>query len=174
MPVYLSENFIEFPHGDLTAHRLDFRIESHVFVVIFAEVITSDPAYHDYRSSEVGFTIPQGSYDVKFDRLENFESGDFYAPPPRERRSGKLSFSAELAEALETIIKLHCDTYRARAYFAVAETAKLKRFYDRILQPPRHHVAYKIITGLGEGGSGYALKTRYFCHSKNDADRAQS
>ena len=133
-------------------------------LVIFSEVITSDPGYHAYRSSEVGFNIPPGCYDVKFDRCENFESGDFYAPPPRERCSRRLSFTTELAEALETIVKLHCDIYCARAYFAVAETLKLKRFYDRMLQQPRHHVAYKIITDLGEGGSGYALKTQYFSH----------
>ncbi|MGC0821893.1 hypothetical protein [Pantoea agglomerans] len=72
-------------------------------------------------------------YDVKFDRLENFNSGNFYAPPPAELRSRKRRFADELAEALETIITLHHKAYRARAYFAIAETEKLKRFYDRVL-----------------------------------------
>lgn len=164
MPIYLSKNFVEFPHGDFTAHRFDFRIETHNFVVLFSEVITSDPEYHDYRSGEVGFKIPTGCYDVKFDRLENFESGDFYAPPPKGLCSRRLNFTDELAEALETIMTLHHNVYRARAYFAVAETSKLKRFYDRILQQPPHDVVYEVSTELGEGGRGYVLKTRYFNH----------
>lgn len=164
MPIYLSENFVEFPHGELTAHRFDFCIETHHFVVIFSEVITTDPAYHEFRSEEVGFIIPAACYDVKFDRLENFQSGDFYALPPKERCSRKLNFADELAESLETIITLHHNVYHARAYFAVAETDKLKRFYDRVLQQPPHDVVYEVNTGLGEGGRGYALKTRYFNH----------
>lgn len=106
MPTYLSKNFIEFSHGNLIAHRFDFRIETHDFVVIFSEVITSDPDYHTYRSDEVGFSIPRGCYDVKFDRLENFKSGDFYALPPKGKCSRRLNFSEELADALETIITL--------------------------------------------------------------------
>ncbi|MGB9096955.1 hypothetical protein [Erwinia sp.] len=164
MPVYLSESFVEFPHGDFIAHRFDFCIEAHNFVVLFAEVITSDSEYHDYRSEEVGFRIPTRCYDVKFDRLENFESGNFYAPPPKGQCSRRHNFTEELAEALETIITLHHNVYRARAYLAVAETTKLKRFYDRVLQQPPVDVVYEVNTGLGEGGMGYVLKTRYFNH----------
>ena len=164
MPVYLSDNFVEFPHGDYTAHRFDFCIETHNFIVLFAEVITSDPEYHDYRSDEAGFKIPTRCYDVKFDRLENFERGNFYEPPSKSQCSRRLNFTDELAEALETIITLHHNVYRARAYLAVAETPKLKRFYDRVLQQPPHDVVYKVNAGLGEGGMGYVLKTQYFNH----------
>lgn len=162
MPVYLSENFLEFPHGAMTAQRFDFSVEEHNFVVMFAEVIVDDPDYHKERCDEVGFDIPLGCYDVKFDRLENFESGEFYAPPPTERRSRRRRFADELAEALETIITLHHYVYRAKAYFAVAETDKLKRFYDRVLQNPPHDVLCEVKTAIGEGGRGYVLKTRYF------------
>lgn len=172
MPVYLSKNFLEFPHGTLTAHRFDFRIERHDFVMLFSEVIVNDPDYHAYRSEEVGFTIPPACYDVKFDRLENFNSGNFYAPPPVELRSRKRGFADELAEALETIITLHHRVYRARAYFAIAETEKLKRFYDRVLQHPPRDVIYEVNTAIGEGGRGYVLKTRYFNPEKNDSCRA--
>ncbi|WP_409160594.1 hypothetical protein [Pectobacterium sp. B2J-2] len=164
MPVYLSKEFIEFPHGGYIAHRFDFCIDTHHFVVIFAEVDISEPAYHIYRSDEVGFEIPPCCYDVKFDRLENFESGDFYKPASKGQCSRRLGFSAELAEALETIITLHHDVYHARAYLAVAETPKLKRFYDRVLQRSPHDVVYEMSAGLGEGGNGYVLKTRYFDH----------
>ncbi|MEA9390471.1 hypothetical protein SJI19_07945 [Acerihabitans sp. TG2] len=162
MPTYLSTAFQEFPHGAFTAHRFDFCIETHKFLVIFSEIDTSDPAIHTYRSEEVGFDIPPHCYDVKFDRLENFESGEFYQPPPQGQCSTQYGFTHELAEALETIITLHHNVYHARAYLAVAETPKLKRFYDRVLQQPPHDVVYGVNAGLGEGGMGYVLKTRYF------------
>lgn len=164
MPVYLSADFVEFPHGDYTAHRFDFSIETYKFVVIFAEVDISNPEYHAYRNEEVGFNIPLRCYDVKFDRLENFESGDFYKPAPKGQCSRRLSFSAELAEALERIITLHHNVYRSKAYFAIAETEKLKRFYDRVLQHPPDDVVYEVIADLGEGGKGYVLKTQCFNH----------
>ncbi len=162
MPVYLSDQFVEFPHGSYLAHRFDFCIETHNFVVLFAEVDTSDSEYLSYRSDEAGFEIPPNCYDVKFDRRENFESGDFYKPPSKGQCSRRLDFSEELAEALGTIITLHHNVYCAKAYFAVADTAKLKRFYDRVLQRPPHDVIYEMQAGLGEGGMGYVLKTRYF------------
>ncbi|MCU5772620.1 hypothetical protein N5923_14255 [Erwiniaceae bacterium BAC15a-03b] len=164
MPLYLSTEFQEFPHGGYIAHRFDFCIGKDKFVVIFAEVDTVSSEYHSFRSEEVGFSIPPHCYDVKFDRLENFEQGSFYESPTKGQCSKQITFAAKLAEALETIITLHHNIYYARAYFAIAETDKLKRFYDRILQRPLHDIVYEVSTGLGEGGMGYALKTRYFNH----------
>lgn len=43
-----------------------------------------------------------------------------------------------------TIITLHHKAYRARAYFAIAETEKLKRFYDRVLQHPPRDEMYEV------------------------------
>lgn len=162
MPIYLSKQFIEFDHSGLTAHRYDFSIEAHNFVVIFSEVITDDPEYHAFRSEEVGFRIPKKCYDVKFDRLENFETQNFYAPPPKGKGSRSLNFSEELADALETIITVHHNVYKAKAYLATAETQKLKRFYDRVLQNAPDDVIYEVLAEVGEGGMGYVLKTRYF------------
>lgn len=164
MPVYLSDKFVEFPHGEFLAHRFDFCIGAHNFVVLFAEVMTSDPVYLEYRSDEAGFRIIPRCYDVKFDRLENFESNNFYEPPSKENRSKRLDFADELADALETIITLHHNVYHAKAYLAVAETPKLKRFYDRVLQTVPDDVIYEVNADLGEGGMGYVLKTRYFHH----------
>ncbi|PWV83871.1 hypothetical protein C7423_11341 [Pantoea ananatis] len=162
MPIYLSQKFIEFDHNGLTAQRYDFSIETHNFVVIFSEVITDDPEYHALRSEEAGFRIPKNCYDVKFDRLENFESEEFYAPPPKGKGSRRFNFSLELADALETIITVHHNIYKAKAYLAVADTPKLKRFYDRVLQKAPDDVICEVKAELGEGGMGYVLKTRYF------------
>ncbi|OPJ90881.1 hypothetical protein B1H39_24120 [Serratia marcescens] len=162
MLIYISDGFYEFPHGDYIAHRFDFKIDDQQFLVIFAEINTNDLGYHAYRCEEVGFNIPSRCYDVKFDRLENFENETFYQPPSPEAVCWRLDFSRELAEALETVITLHHNIYQARAYIAVAETKKLKRFYDRVLQTIPDDVIYEYRAELGEGGLGYALKTRYF------------
>lgn len=110
----------------------------------------------------IGFNIPPRCYDVKFDRRENFENETFYEPAPKGQCSRKLNFTHELAEALKAIMTLHHNVYHVRAYFAVADTLKLKRFYDRVLQSLSHDVVHEVNNGPGEGGMGYVLKTRYF------------
>lgn len=162
MPLYLSERFEEFEHGAFPAQLFRFSIEEHRFIVVFSAVDVIDTEYHDFRSTEVGFSIPDRCYDVKFDREENFENETFYQPPAPGQCSRRYNFQTELADALETIIRLHHNVYYARAYFAVAENDKLKRYYDRILQSPPGDVVYEVQTGYGEGGRGYVLKTRYF------------
>lgn len=162
MPIYLSNSFQEFPHGGYIAQRYDFGIGKDRFVMIFAEIDTVDRNYLAFRSKEAGFDIPPRCYDIKFDRLENFEQGTYYQPPSKGQSSSRFTFARELAEALKTIIALHHDIYQARAYMATAETEKLRRFYDRILQQSSHKVVYELSTGLGDGGMGYVFKTRYF------------
>lgn len=164
MIAYLSDGFFEFPHGEIIAHRFDFSVGKQQFLVIFAEIITSDPDYHTYRSEEAGFSIPERCYDVKFDRLENFENETYYQSPPPDAVRWSPEFSRNLADALKTVITLHHNAYHARAYLAVAETPKLKRFYDRVLQSIPYDVICEFTAGLGEGGMGYVLKTRYFNH----------
>ncbi|WP_336803949.1 hypothetical protein [Erwinia aphidicola] len=162
MITYLSNGFLEFPHNGIIAQRFDFHVDEKKFLVLFAEVITSDPDYHSFRSDEMGFSIPERSYDVKFDTVENFENGTFYKPASPEDVRWTPEFPRDLAEALEIAITLHHNTYLARAYFAVAETPKLQRFYNRVLQDAPADVLYEYSAGLGEGGMGYAFKTRYF------------
>lgn len=162
MPIYLSEQFEEFQHGAFTAHLYRFSIEHHRFVVVFSPIDTTDDDYLQFRSEEAGFRIPSRCYDLKFDREENFVNETYYEPPAPGECSRRYGFALELADALETIITLHHNVYRARAYLAVAENDKLQRYYDRILQTPHDDVLYEIITGYGEGGRGYVLKTRYY------------
>ncbi|CDH21525.1 conserved hypothetical protein [Xenorhabdus bovienii str. kraussei Quebec] len=174
MPVYHTEKFIEFPHGAFDCHRYDFSIKDHAFIVLFSTVDIQDRDYHSMRSEEVGFLIPGDCYDVKFDRLENFNSGGYFTPPAKGKCSKGINFIKKLTEALEIIITLHHNTYCARAYFAVAETDKLKRFYDRVLQDVPDDVIYEVTTNLGEEGKGYALKTRYFSSETDDCGREKN
>ena len=162
MPAYQSQMFQEFDHGSFTAHKFQFSIDQCEFVVIFNPVDISVGEYHEFRNDEVGFQIPDNCYDVKFDRKDNFDNGTYYKPPTKEQTSRCLTFGKRLSRALVHIISLHYSTYNAKAYFAVAESDKLKRFYDRILHEPFDNVLLSIDTDCGEGGMGYAFKTRCF------------
>lgn len=163
MPVYLSTQFDEFSlDNGLFAHLFKFSVQRHRFILIFSPVDVTNGEYHQFRSEEVGFALPADCYDVKFDRQENFDSGNFYAPPAPGSSARDFGFANELAEALKTIIQLHYATYQAKAYLAVAENDKLKRYYDRILQSVPGDIVYDLIKDFGVEGRGYACKTRCF------------
>lgn len=162
MTDYLSESFREFLHGEYIAHLYNFSVDNHLFIIMFTEIDTADIVYHRFRNEDAGFRLPKHCYDVKFDRVENFEKETYYQPPPKGKCSRKFSFPGELSKTIERIITLHQDTYKARAYFAVAETQKLKRYYDRVLQQAPVNIVYKATNGHGERGMGYVLRTRYF------------
>jgi len=71
-----------FRYGNIFAERIDFSIDGHDFLMVFTPVSEiNDQETLAQKSEDVGFIIPDNSYDVKFDRIENFESGDFYASP---------------------------------------------------------------------------------------------
>lgn len=159
---YLSDEFNEFPQGRFLNHLYKFSIDDHYFIVIFSPVDTEDEEYHRYRSEEVGFNIPEKSFDIKFDRQENFDSGDFYKPPAPAQCSRRRRFTDELSEALQTIIKKHYYTYQAKVYLAVAENDKLKRFYHRILQNVDTDVVYQLTKEIGEEERGYVIQTHCF------------
>ncbi|UAN54707.1 hypothetical protein KGP26_30090 (plasmid) [Serratia sp. JSRIV002] len=164
MPVYLSEEFLEWECGEFINHRFDFSIGEHKFLVLFSPIDVSDVGYHALRSEEVGFSLPSDSYDVKFDRLENFESDNFYATPKKSDLGGigGIAYLEELVDALTHIITLHCNTYQAKSYLMLAENMRLKQFYDRVLQRSFDEVLSYVATNLGEEGKGYALRTRYY------------
>ncbi|AWR82465.1 TPA: hypothetical protein N2X59_000226 [Escherichia coli] len=159
---FLSDEFEEFPQGDFLNHLYRFSVDHHHFIVIFSPIDISDAEYHQYRSEEVGFEIPTNCFDVKFDRQENFDSGNFYMPPAATECSRRRRFTDELAEALATIIEKHYIIYHARAYLAIAENDKLKRYYDRILHNAPANVAYRVIKDVGEEERGYAIQTECF------------
>lgn len=131
----------------------------------------TDRDYHEFRSEEVGFSVPDRCYDVKFDREENFENETFYEPPPPGQSSKRYGFQFELAEALETIITLHHCIYRTKAYFTVAENDKLKRYYDRILQTALGDVMAKEDVAMYSKRDISALKKMTIAERKVEAMR---
>lgn len=162
MTIQYSGEFKEFPNHNFIAHTYDFFVDEFKFILFFSQINITDEEYICYRSEEVGFKIIDQCYDLKFDRQENFFNETYYRPPLKGECSRKFCFQNELAEALKTIIELHCKTYRSKAYLFFAENHKLKRYYDRILQKLHIDVISIIISDLGDMGSGYVIKTRYF------------
>ncbi|XBS70517.1 hypothetical protein ABK905_04765 [Acerihabitans sp. KWT182] len=162
MQVDIPRKFIEFNCGDIICHRYDFLVRECQFLIIFSLVDVREKDYYQYRCDEAGFKIPHNSHDIKFDRLDNYINNTFYAPPTKDAGKYGMRFLHELTDVMKQIIKLHYNTYAAKAYFAIAENQRLKRFYHRILQNSFADVIYEVTTDLGEGGKGYAIKTRCF------------
>ena len=162
MPNIKNWEFEEFPYGDIYSQRIDFSIDDHHFFMIFTPVITDDDDYIQDRQSEVEFCIPDRSYDVKFDRVENFENGDFYVPPGQEFSFMGPGKMRRLGSAVCQLIDFHCSVTGAQAYFASAENLGLKQFYDRLANNYASELNYEVTTGLGEEGLDYAIKTSKF------------
>lgn len=162
MPNIKTWEFEEFPFGDIESQRIDFSVDDHDFFMIFTPVLSDDVEYTKERESIVGFTIPSRSYDVKFDRVENFDSGEFYAPPSQTYSFMGPSKMKRLGSGVCQLIDFHCSMTGAEVYFASAENYGLKQFYDRLANKYAGELNYEVTTGLGDEGLDYAIKTSKF------------
>jgi hypothetical protein len=114
-----------FPYGKIWAERIDFSIDGHDFLMVFTPVSEiNDQETLAQKSEDVGFIIPDNSYDVKFDRIENFESGDFYASPSSGMDLSQLN---RLGIGITQIMEFHYSMKNTEVYFATAENYRLSR-----------------------------------------------
>ena len=153
-------SFDEFKVGEIISQRIDFSIKENRFLMLFTPVKDfSDAETLASRSREIGFTIPDACYEIKFDRLENFESENFYEIP-----SHKLSLSEirHLGKKLVHLLEFHCQETSAEAYLAVAERPKLRSFYDRLAKNYADTLQFEVLKDLEPGGFGYAIRTYNF------------
>jgi hypothetical protein len=79
--------------------------------------------------------VPPNSYDVKFDRVENFEAGDYYTGPSEQFNFMDFAKMRRLGLAIFEVLEFHLTTKEPKAYFASAENIRLKSFYDRLVKP---------------------------------------
>jgi len=146
-----------FPYGEISAEKIDFSIDDHEFLIVFTPVTEiNDENTLAQKSRSVGFSIPENSYDVKFDRRENFESDSFYAPP-----SVKMSFRQlnRLGLGIKQIMEFHYVIKNAAVYLVTAESFKLARYYDRLIAKHARTLQFEVIARIGEEGLDYAIKT---------------
>lgn len=62
-----------FSYGEISAERIDFSIGRNDFLIVFTPISEiNDEETLTQKAEEVGFIIPDNSYDVKFDRKGEF------------------------------------------------------------------------------------------------------
>jgi hypothetical protein len=111
------------------------------------------------KSQIVGFEIPKNSYDVKFDRVENYQTGNFYEKPAAEYSYFDYEKIRRLGAGLCKLLEFHYSISRAEAYFGTAADSQLKRYYDRLVKLYAHQLHFDVISNFGEEGLDYAIKT---------------
>jgi len=102
---------------------------------------------------------------VKFDRTENFESGDFYAPPSSKMNLSQLN---RLGLGIKQIIEFHYSVKNTEAYFAAAENLRLARYYDRLVRTYAGQLQFEVVAGIGKEGLDYAIKTPKYKNKRKE------
>lgn len=156
----------EFAYTEnIKSQRIDFSIDDHEFVIFFTPVF----AFEDEnslidRAKLIGFDPPRNSYDVKFDRIENFEECTYYQPPAKDSHFSVFNTSKmrRLGAGLSELLLFHCNLTKAEAYFGVAENQKLKIYYDRLVKKYAYQLNFRVISNIGEEGLDYAIQTSYY------------
>lgn len=148
-----------FPFGNFVSDRIDFSIDDHNFFMVFTPIKSFGEEYLTWMTEIVGLNIPDNSYTIKFDRLENFESGDFYAPPSDIFSKTDYKKLNRLGNGIRKLIKFHYSLKNTELYFASAESFEMKKYYDRLIRNESEHSEFEVISNIGEEGLDYAIKT---------------
>lgn len=144
----------------MDAKAIRFCISSRNYIMFFVRTDTmlDDHAIGE-QSLELGVEIRSNSYNVKFDLEENFDNGNYYDQPNVYASVGHVR---ELGEVICSILEYHCRMTDAEAYYCVAESMKLKRFYDRLSVKHAARLGFTIINGLGTEELGYEIRTPHY------------
>ncbi|EJL6392595.1 hypothetical protein NMR79_004061, partial [Vibrio vulnificus] len=108
------------------------------------------------KAKELGIDYRENSYEVKFDLKENFESDRFFVRP---EAALSVSGMRELGRIIKDLLEFHYRNSNAEAYVCVAESKKLKRFYDRLAKLYTEELKFEVRMNLGEEGLGYEITT---------------
>lgn len=160
MPKVSNWAFTEYVISNIHSQRISFSVDDHQFYMLFTPVLESgDDQSVLQRGKDIGFVIPPLSFDVKFDRVENFESDQYYQLPSNNFSMMDFSKMRRLGVAICQLLEFHTTVTGAQVYFASAASIELKHFYDRLVRQHAHRLNYTIYTGLGEEELDYAIKT---------------
>lgn len=147
----------DFDYGEISCQLIEFEIEGHEYVMVFNRVDAARTQEMIYeKADELGIEYRPDSYEVKFDLKDNFESDSFF-----ERPNATISVTGmrELGHTIKELLDFHYRNSNAEAYICVAESSKLKRFYDRLANIYSQELNFTITTELGDEGLGYGIKT---------------
>lgn len=147
----------DFDIGDISCQIIEFSIEEHEYVMVFNRVDatrTEEVIYE--KAEELGIEYRFNSYEVKFDLKANFDADTFFEKP---QYSVSVKGMRELGHAIKDLLEFHYRNSNAEAYICVAESAKLKRFYDRLAKIYSEELQFTVKTDLGDEGFGYEIET---------------
>ncbi len=148
--------------GELTAEMIHFSIKDHGFSMIFTPVRMLEDECIKEKECDLSFPIPENSYDVKFDRHENIEDGNYYDSPGVGFSKFGLSEMSLLGRWLVKIVKFHEERTEAELYLAEANNQALNVYYARLARRHADGLGYEVYKNLGSEGKGYAIKTQRF------------
>ena len=163
MPTIKEWKFELFPSDNTFTERIDFSIDDHNFLMVFTPFKNSfNEEYFLWLSENIGFDIPDDGYVIKFDRVENFETGDFFARPSDDFSKFDLKKLNRLGKAIKEIIEFHCSLKNTEIYYASAQDFKMKKYYDRLIKKYSKYLNFEILSNLGEERLDYVIKTRNY------------
>lgn len=71
-------------------------------------------------NNELGFIIPENSYEIKFDRAENFHNEHYFELPAQKYSQLNYQSLMRLGDALNIIISNHYNKFTPQVYLSVA------------------------------------------------------
>ena len=147
----------DFDIGEVACQIIEFSVEDHIYVMLFNRVdATRTEEMITEKAEELGLEYRENSYEVKFDLKENFESDQFFEKP---EISISVTGMRELGFIIKELLEFHYRNSNAEAYICVAESIKLKRFYDRLAKLYTEELNFEVKMNLGEEGLGYEITT---------------
>ena len=147
----------DFNVGDIPCQIIEFTVEGHIYMMLFNRVdATRTQESISEKEEELGIEYRENSYEVKFDLRDNFYSDNFFKKP-KEQIS--VTGMRELGRIIKELLEFHYRNSNAEAYVCIAESMKLKRFYDRLVKLYTSGLNFKVNTNLGEEGLGYEITT---------------
>lgn len=149
----LEISSLEYANG-LPLEVVKFNVGALPYIMAFSPTdYREDP---EGKCVDLGLEYKPNSFDVKFDLLDNFETGSFYIPP---ENSLTISQLLELGQKIINTLDFHHSERHSEAYYAVAENTRLKKFYDRLVSRSASKLQFYVISGLGDEGLGYEITT---------------
>lgn len=147
----------DFDVGDISCQIIEFSVQGYQYVMIFNRIDASrSKELIAKQAEELGVEYTENSYEVKFDLRENFENDTFFAPPSAHINATSMK---ELGRIIKELLDFHYRNSNAEAYYCVAETIKLKRFYNRLANLYAQELYFTVNSNLGEEGLGYEITT---------------
>lgn len=147
----------DFDIGTIPCQIIEFSVEGHIYIMLFNRVdATKTQDMISDKADELGIEYRENSYEVKFDLKDNFESDRFFEKP---ESTMSVTGMRTLGGIIIDLLDFHYRHSHAEVYFCVAESKKLKRFYDRLAKQYTEKLDFRVKMNLGDEGLGYEITT---------------